>query len=322
MAEKTPKREFPKKNLALLLLMIAIQAALILAGIFYQPQPQDVIHNYYVSVVPEPDGSLKITYYLNWEPLDASEPLSWIEIGMANENYTVDPYLLLYENVERYEQYSEDGFVALRIYFKEPYTAGQVFDISFTVNQKDMLFATEYGYGYEFVPGWFNAIRVENHQFIWNMGSVDQAKIYRGSLDYGEYVLMRADYPKDAFAGCETVNYRPFYDGDAFNELKSDKEAVLALCIFGAVILILVEVVMVDSFVSYGRGQGFITGYGHHMHLHGRPNPHYNAARDEYMRAHNSGRSSGGGGCACACACACAGGGRAGCSQKDTYQTK
>lgn len=322
MTEKAPKREFPKKNLAILLLMIALQVGLILAGILYQPQPQDVIHNYEVTVLPQPDGSLNITYYLNWEPLDTSEPLSWIEIGMANENYTVDPSLLLHENVERYEQYSEDGFVALRIYFKEPYTAGQVFDISFTVNQKDMLFATEYGYGYEFVPGWFNAIRVENHQFVWSMGTEDQAKIYRGSLDYGEYVLMRSDYPKDTFAGCETVQYQPFYDGDAFNELQSDKEGVLALCIFGAVILILVEVVMVDSFVSYGRGQGFITGYGHHMHLYGRPNPHYNAARDEYMRTHGGGRGGGGGGCACACACACAGGGRAGCSQKDTYQTK
>ncbi len=51
------------------------------------------------------------------------------------------------------------------------------------------------------------------------------------------------------------------------------------------------------------------------------PNPHYH-------RSSSSGRSSGGhhsscvhSSCACACACACAGGGRAGCTTKDFYNT-
>jgi Asp-tRNA(Asn)/Glu-tRNA(Gln) amidotransferase A subunit family amidase len=55
------------------------------------------------------------------------------------------------------------------------------------------------------------------------------------------------------------------------------------------------------------------------MHTYGRPNPHYIRARNAYNATHRS-RGGGSGGCACACACACAGGGRAGCSQKDTYR--
>ena len=86
--------------------------------------------------------------------------------------------------------------------------------------------------------------------------------------------------------------------------------------------ILVAEIYLLDSHVSYRRGRGFLVGYGHPIHTYGYQNPRYIRA---YNRAHthtSSGRSSGGfrgGGCACACACACAGGGRAGCSQKDTY---
>ena len=93
------------------------------------------------------------------------------------------------------------------------------------------------------------------------------------------------------------------------------------MCIFFMGLILLGEIMIIDGFVSYGRGRGFVRGYGYHVHTYGRVNPHYTSARD----AHNSGSrggARGGGGCACACACACAGGGRAGCSQKDTYDKK
>ena len=80
---------------------------------------------------------------------------------------------------------------------------------------------------------------------------------------------------------------------------------------------------VVDCFVSYRRGRGFLRGYGHRIHTYGRVNPHYRRAANAHA-ASNSGRGYGGGsrGCACACACACAGGGRAGCSRKDTKEVR
>ncbi|MBR6391205.1 MAG: zinc ribbon domain-containing protein [Lachnospiraceae bacterium] len=49
------------------------------------------------------------------------------------------------------------------------------------------------------------------------------------------------------------------------------------------------------------------------------PNPHYHApSRSSSGRSHSSCAHSS---CACACACACAGGGRAGCTMKDFYNT-
>lgn len=312
-------RTFPTGNTVLLVIIIAVQIGLIILGICYQPNPQDVIQRYDVTVQPLDDGSLDIEYHLVWEALDTSEELTWVEIGMANSNFTVYPNSIS-SNILTYSKYTDDDYVSLRLDFKKAYLGGDVIEFSFKVNQRDMLCKNASGYFYEFVPGWFNAIQVEQYEFLWLMdGSKDY--VQRGSLDYGEYSKMTIRYGMDEFSGCDTVKYYPF-DGDgAYDELKEDKTAVVVLCCLGAALLIIAEVYIVDSYVSYGRGRGFLTGHGYHVHTYGRSNPYYIRARDKHHAKHG-GRSGGrSGGCACACACACAGGGRAGCSQKDTYAT-
>ena len=313
-------RTFPTGNTVLLVIIIAIQIGLIILGISFQPKPQDLIHQYDVTVRPLDDGSLDIEYHLIWEALDASEELTWVEIGMANENFTVYPGSVS-SNIKSYEKYAEDGYASLQLDFKHAYIGGDVVEFSFKINQKDMLCKNESGYFYEFVPGWFNSIQVEQYVFTWDMES-SRDYVQRGSLDYGEFSGMTVQYGMDDFDGCRTVPYDPF-DGDgAYNQLQEDKTATMVLCGLGAALLILAEVYIVDSYVSYGRGRGFLTGHGYHVHTYGRSNPYYIRARDKYNAAH-SGRSGGrSGGCACACACACAGGGRAGCSQKDTFGKK
>lgn len=310
-------RTFPTGNTVLLLIIIAVQVGLIFLGICYQPKPQDVIHQYNVTVEPLDDGSLDIEYRLVWEALDESEELTWVEIGMANENFSVYPDSVS-SNVGTYSKYTDDDYVSLRLDFTKAYLGGDVIEFSFKINQKDMLCKNETGYFYEFVPGWFNAIQVEQYEFVWLMdGSKDYVK--QGSLDYGGYDTLLVQYDANEFAGCQTVKYYPFDGGGAYNELNDDKSAILVMCCIGAALLIIAEVYIVDCYVSYGRGRGFLTGHGYHVHTYGRSNPYYIRARDKYNASH-SGRSGGrSGGCACACACACAGGGRAGCSQKDTY---
>lgn len=310
-------RKFPTKNTVWLAVIVAVQIGLILLGICYQPKPQDVIHQYNVTVQPLDDGSLDIEYRLLWEALDTSEELTWVEIGMANGNFTVYPSSLS-ANIDTYSKYTDEDYVALRLDFSKGYLDGDLIEITFKVNQQDMLCKNDAGYFYEFVPCWFNAIQVKAFEFVWQMEGFRDS-VQRGSLDYGEYRKMTAQYGPDDFAGCQTVAYEPFDDEGAYNELKETKTAVLIFCCFGAALLILAEVYIVDAYVSYGRGRGFLSGYGYHIHTYGRTNPYYIKERDKYAAKHG-GRSGGrGGGCACACACACAGGGRAGCSQKDTY---
>ena len=313
-------RTFPTGNTVLLVIIIALQVGLIIFGIAFQPKPQDVIHEYNVTVNPLEDGSLDIEYYLVWEALDESEELTWVEIGMANENFSVYPDSVT-PNIGSYSKYTDDDYVSLRLDFKQGYLGGDLIAFSFKINQKDMLCKNENGYFYEFIPGWFNAIQVEKFEFLWYTDGF-RDYVQRGSLDYGEYRKMTVQYGMDDFAGCQTVGYSKFDDSGAYNELQEDKTGMLVMCCIVAAFLIIAEVYIIDCYVSYGRGRGFLTGHGYHVHTYGRSNPYYIRARDKYNAKH-SGRSGGrGGGCACACACACAGGGRAGCSQKDTYGKK
>lgn len=315
-AEKRKRRRtFPVWNTFLLVVILLVQIGLIFLGIRYQPKPQDVIHQYNVTVQPLADGSLDIEYRLVWEALDTSEELTWVEIGMANENFTVYSGSVS-SNIATYSKYTDEDYVSLRLDFQKAYHGGDVIEFSFKVNQKDMLCKNDSGYFYEFVPGWFNAIQVEQFEFVWRMEGAEDY-VQQGSLDYGGYCKMTIPYGADDFAGCETVRYVPFNDDGAYNELKGNKTGVLVLCCFGAAFLVIAEVYIIDCYVSYGRGRGFITEYGAHVHVDGRTNPSYIRARRRHRAASSGGRS--GGGCACACACACAGGGRAGCSQKDTY---
>ena len=54
------KRTFPIGYTFLLVLIVVVQIGLIFLGIRYQPKPQDVIHQYDVTVTPLPNGSLDI----------------------------------------------------------------------------------------------------------------------------------------------------------------------------------------------------------------------------------------------------------------------
>ena len=314
-------RTFPISKTILLLLIIALQIGLIYFSFSYKPKPQDLIHQYNVTVTPLDDGSLDIEYYFLWEALDPSEELSWVEIGMANENYSVYPDSLS-PNIRNYEQYfNPEGYVSLDLYFNDKYSNGDKFEISFKISQRDMLCQSQSNYFYEFVPCWFNKSQVKNYNFEWfRNGNCDYHS--HGSLDYGEYHLMRVEYDVDAFKGCDTVEYEPFDDEEAYNELDDDKFGVVILCALVVMVLLVADIYIIDSHVSYSRGRGFLSGHGYYVHTFGRSNPYYIRARNAYNATHGGGKfGGGGGGCACACACACAGGGRAGCSQKDTFKT-
>ena len=314
-ADIRANRKFPTWATILLVIIVVVQLGLIALGIWYQPKPQDLIHQYYVTVQPLDDGSLDIEYRFVWEALDKTEELTWVEIGMANEYFTVYPDSVT-SNIASYSKYTDGDYVSLQLDFDRPYKGGEIVEFSFKVNQRDMLCKNEAGYFYEFVPCWFNAIQVQRYEFRW-MGKNDT--IWRGSLDYGEFVKMTAQYGMDDFAGCQTVKYWPFYEDDACNELRDLKILTVVMCSLFAALLIIAEVYLIDSYVSYHRGRGFLSGHGYYVHTYGRSNPHYIRARNKYNATHSGGRRGSGGGCACACACACAGGGRAGCSQKDTY---
>ena len=324
------RRKFPVKNTILVAICLVAQIFLAYLAITETAEPQDIIEKYVVDVETLDDGSLDIEYSFLWKAIDTTEELTWVEIGLPNAMFTV------YEdsisgNIKEYSEIYEDGYTGVRLDFQRGYKGGENIKFSFKVNQKYMLCKDNFNYFYEFVPCWFNSTPVENYEFKWkktdNCDDADGAKLERsyyiwsGSLDCGEYEVLQVDYDLDAFdETVEVVEYEPFYSGGAYNELEERQTGKRILYCIGILILLFVEIYRLDSHVSYSRGRGFLRGYGYPIHTYGYQNPKYIRA---YNRAHTSTSSGGGGfrggGCACACACACAGGGRAGCSQKDTY---
>lgn len=316
-------RTFPVFKTFLLVLCVLAQVLLLCIAIFGDmPDPQDKIDAYNITVEPREDGSLDITYDIVWTALDENEPLTWVEIGIANSNFE------LYEDsIKGGRAYRDvyDGYCYVHIDFPRAYRGGETVEFSFEINQRDVLHGEGKDRFYAFVPGWFNATPIESYTFRWkanedllasNADSRDlQWHTWKGSLDCGEYVLMELQYAVGSFASAETAAYREFDDDDAYNELKSTQTAGRVMCVILILCLVAAEVYIIDSYVSYSRGRGFIRSGRYHVHHYGRVNPRYRA----YRAAQN--RSGGGGGsrgCACACACACAGGGRAGCSRKQT----
>ena len=313
-------RTFPALKTVLLVLCIVAQIVLVCLAIFAKaPAPQDKIDSYTVTVEPLENGSLDITYEFIWTALDEEEPLTWVEIGIANSNFSLYPDSVKGGTATR-DVY--DGYCYVRVEFPRAYTGGDKVQFSFKINQRDLLHGEGKERYFFFVPGWFNATPVEQYTFRWKdsfdvVSSNTQSNgagwlTRQGSLDCGEYVEMEVHYREGSFPTAETVEFYPFDDDDAFNELRGSLWAFRIITVLGALLLIIAEVYIVDSYVSYHRGRGFIRSGGYHVHHYGRVNPRYRAYRD----AQNS-RGGGGRGCACACACACAGGGRAGCSRKE-----
>ena len=324
------RRKFPVKNTVIVAICVVAQIILTIVAITQKAEPQDIIEKYNVTIETLDDGSLDIEYSFLWKAIDTTEELTWVEIGMPNAMFEVYEDSIS-ENIKEVSGIYDNGYTAVRLDFKRGYKGGENIHFSFKVNQAYMLCQDSDSYFYEFVPGWFNSTPVENYEFRWKKTDScidgDGAKIknscyiWSGSLDCGEYEILQVSYDLDSFSNAMTVEYEPFYTDGAYNQLESNQTGNRILCCFGIVILLLVEVYLLDSHISYRRGRGFLMGYGHPIHTYGYQNPKYVKA---YNRAHTSTSTRGGGGfrgggCACACACACAGGGRAGCSQKDTY---
>ncbi len=322
-------RKFPVKNTVIIVFCIIAQIGLVFFAATTEPKPIDVIEKYTVTVEPLGNGTLDIEYSVLWKALDATEDLTWVQIGLPNENCSVYKNSLS-ENIMDYSYLDEEGYTGIRLDFIKGYGYGETVEFSFRVNQRNMLCKDEESCFYEFVPNWFNSIPVEFYKFRWKQtesctGAVgakveDGYYIWSGSLDCGEYKSMFVSYEPDAFGNAETVEYIPFSSDGAYNALEEERIFNIVLCVIIIIVLLGVEIYLLDSHVSYHRGRGFLRGYGHPIHIYGGQNPIYVR---EYNRAKSyTGHGSGGyrgGGCACACACACAGGGRAGCSQKDTY---
>ncbi len=325
------KRKFPLWRTVLLIVLVLTQAGLITAAVLIEEfPPQDIIRSYEVTVEPRRDGTLDMIYSFVWDVMDEDEPLEEIDIGLANDDYTLYSFDSPTGAVKEATSYNDgDGMIGLRFELVREYFGGERIEFSFKINQRSMLCRDGEEYFYEWIPGWFNYTPVESYTMRWRIDEglhtanydrmEDGYLIWEGKMDCGTYLCLQTKYDGTAFSdGARIVAYKEFNGAGVEDGPFGTMVAMKVFCSLGAALLIIAEVFIVDCHVSYHRGRGFIKGYGHPMYVYGYSNPHYVRAREKEAAKGGRGGGFGGGGCACACACACAGGGRAGCSQKDT----
>lgn len=279
----------------------------------------DQINKYYITVDTRNDGTLDMSYYIEWEVLDSTSegPLSWVKIGIPNSN--VDSIKTTSSEIKSIRYYEDNG-AYIRIDFKKDYNAGDIIKFEFSFHQKYM-YELDYSYcRYSFTPGWFNDISVKDLKIYWNAENVisstaeetnsDNYLVWSGRLAKGAKLNAKIEYPKSAF---KTLNEnQQFSNADTKYSNNNSNENFDSNTIFMIIFFIIVFIYMISSFsgTGYNRHSGY--GYGYR-----RPYYHHH----HHHSSHRSSTSSRSCVSSCACACACAGGGRAGCSKKDFYGT-
>lgn len=284
----------------------------------------DEIENYNITVDMQSDGTMDITYHIDWKVLDDTSegPLSWVKIGIPNRY--ADNITALGSSIGGIYYYG-DGGDYVRIDLDREYYAGEVVPLDFSIHQSHMytLDAGRNICAYQFTPGWFDGADVKSLKILWNNENVQESNApgtegnylkWTASLSAGERYSVSINYTADVFdtsaegqAGYdEPLPDEPYNEGTDYTYYEPDNNSDSYTWII--VIIVVVIVIVVTIVRGVGGGGGYFGGFygGHGGHIGG----------------------GGGGGCACAsscacaCACACAGGGRAGCSAKNFYGAK
>lgn len=299
----------------------------------------DLINEYDISIVPNDNATLNMSYHIKWTVLEdenGKEPLTWVKIGVPNSH--VKNIKALSSNISSCSYYDDDG-AFIRVDFKKSYYKGETLDFSFEFVQERIFTLNGDYVEFNFMPGWFNEIRIENLTLKWykniNIDYIDPDKY---SIEEDEYYLFNATNLNYG----ETIDCPIRYDKISFPNINERKgyisyekeESIKGAIVFAAVFVFVVVILFLVQAYNRTHSDGYecYSGYsGHWLWYYSwyRPRRGYNkegsirstgspVVVNSSSSSHHS--SSGGSSCACACACACAGGGRAGCSRKDFYK--
>lgn len=289
----------------------------------YRFEPLDYIETYQITIDPNNDGTLNMHYKITWNVLDdeSEGPLEWVQIGIVN-SYVKDLKPIT-SNIKSLYYSSDDGAHIIIDFDRKYYKNESItFEFSYTQERIYHLIDEDKVY-YNFVPGWFDEIRVGYICVRWNALNVidsnhdriiDGYLYWQASLDYGQSIEVEVLYNQDSFIGLSE-------DLQFSDRTITKTELITIICIISAVIIFIIIMIII-SIITYdpyknNRGfvgrKSFISSHYHHHHYYS------SAVNSKGVVIVNRSSSGGSGisGSSCACACACAGGGRAGCSIKD-----
>ena len=165
-----------KTRIAAILLAVVLAIATPLSCVWAASGDLDEILNYRITVDVNDDATLDVVYHIEWKVLDSTSegPLTWVKIGIPNKHYlSMEP---LNETVKKIS-YSSSGGSYARIDLDRAYSAGEVATFDFKIVQDYMYQVGRDNEGeavYEFTPGWFDDIVVDNLEIRWNGNSVER----------------------------------------------------------------------------------------------------------------------------------------------------
>jgi hypothetical protein len=112
---------------------------------------------YTVSLEPQNDGRVKMTYFQEWEVISGHIP--WVTVGLPNSNYSVRGFEGSASKVTTADSGSWTG---VRVDLDKDYLPGETFQIGFTVLQGNILerLTSEKKWRINFTPGWYDMAEI------------------------------------------------------------------------------------------------------------------------------------------------------------------
>lgn len=296
------------------------------------PYGYDKIKEYSIHINPNSDATLDMEVYIKWDVLKNNDDGSGVTdayIGCAN-SYVYNLQICEDSNIRSINyEYKNGSTICCKL--NSVFYKGSSFILHYKYTQSRIFYYNKSvdRIEYNYIPGWFNYIDIENMNIYWKTSP----EYYYASTDTidGEYLFWHKDYSTSG----SRSSYQIAYEKGAFPNVNlkegyketKDPNRFIPLFVFVGTIALLVLVCVINACskkYDYYSARGFYPDddfYHHRVRFHGvsikgtainTPNPTKPVSSGSHGHSGHS--------CACACACACAGGGRAGCSRKDFYK--
>ncbi len=230
-------------------------------------KPLDEIESYMIGVQVNENGSLDMTYHIDWKVLDSDSegPLTWVQIGAPNKNHITN-LTACSDNIKNIRLDGSYFRIDLDRAYREGETVG--FEFSFTQDYLYQVNKLKDGYTvYTFTPGWFDDIEVDELMIFWENDKIDsftpeaevqnEWNIWTVHLAPGEKYTIRVTYPNDA------------YGFDLSHTKEEDDSDPWYVTLFAVLIVVIVGGTMIGGTVlfyvaiGYAASAGFSAiGYG------------------------------------------------------------
>jgi hypothetical protein len=119
------------------------------------------ITSYFVTLEPQSDGQVKITYDQTWQVTGGNIP--WITVGLPNRNFSILKFsgAAVSAGAE-----NSSGFTGIRLDLDKKYLAGENFRVQFSILQNNLLerLISEKEWRIVFTPGWYDRAGIDEMQ--------------------------------------------------------------------------------------------------------------------------------------------------------------